>query len=338
MLKEFNLKDFTISLQSTHIQLNISFLNKLLKVASKSLDPHKNKTFCNCINCPINKNKGVSTTVYGWMKGYRTIPFSKLVKIMGLTNFSWKELEQNLISIKSGIRKGEVYPVLPIHVDKDLGLIIGHIMGDGSIEKRFHSVFYSNSNLELLNEFSTCMKKIFGISPRIWVQDKPKFGETRWLKKLNNLNNIPNGHNVGLFYPKICSDILYTLFGKFAEGKNKIISKEILDSNINFKGGFIRAFFDDEGSVSSKNYTIRFHQDKEDILKGIIKMLKERDINSNPIRYYIKQNKLRYYFNITRFEEYSKFYEIIGCTSSNKQREFELLISGVKKNQYSKKI
>jgi len=336
MTKELNFGELSASLKATHIQINLSFLEELLKDASKSASPHRDENFSKRIGCPINRNKKSALTIYGWMKGYRTIPLSKITKILELSKFSWEDIEKNLLTIKSGIRKGEISPKFPIKIDYKFGSIVGHILGDGSIDKRFHSLFYSNSNPELLKEFSYFMKEIFGISPRIWVQDLPKYGETRWLKKVESLNELPRGHNVGLFYPKICSDIIYASFGKFAEGKSKFITSQIKNANLDFKKGLVRAFFDDEGSVNSKSYTIRFHQDKKDILEDIIFILRELGINSNKVRFYEKRGKLRYYFNITRFKEYSNFYNNIGCTSSNKKKEFEILINKVKNHKSSK--
>lgn len=160
--------------------------------------------------------------------------------------------------------------------------------------------------------------------------------KSKWLKKVDILEETPAGHPAGLFYPKICCDILYVLSGNFAEGKNKIITDEIKSSNIKFKKAFIRAFFDDEGSIQSDSHTMRFHQDRKDMLEDVRKMLNEIGIKSNEVRSYIKRDKLRYYFNITGFREYYNYYNIIGCTSSNKKREFELLINKVSKSKYFK--
>lgn len=333
MKNQLGLLNIYPSLSNSHIKLKLDFLNKLLINASKSNLPHRNEEFCRKISCPLNKNKKSSTTIYGWMKGYKTLPFSKLVKLIEISNYSWKDVEENLIYLKAGIRNGEINPKFPINIDYKLGSIVGHILGDGSIDKIFHSVFYSNSNKELLEEFSEYMEGIFGIKPRIWVQDVPNYGKTKWLKRVWDFEEVPEGHNVGLFYPKICADILYSILGYFAEGNDKHISNEIKGLNLNFKQGLIRAFFDDEGSVNSKNYTVRFHQDRKDILEDFITFIKELGIKSNPVRSYNKNNKIRYYFNITSFNEYSKFYRLIGCTSSKKKKEFILLINKVKKDK-----
>src|SRR3989338_5321669 len=276
-------------------------------------------------------------TIKGWMTGYRTIPMSKLLKTLELSNYIWRDIEQNLISIKAGINHGEVKPKFPVMIDHKLGSIVGYILGDGSIDKKYSQVFFSNSNIELLIEFSTFMNKIFGVNPRIWVQKEANFDNTEWLGRVNDFNNIPNGHNVGLFYPKICGQMLHSICGKFAHGKTKKITSEIKNFDTDFKKGLIRAFFDSEGSVRSDCRTMRFYQDNRELLEEIRLMLEELGITSHEIRYYVKRSKLRHYFNITGFKHYYNYYHIIGCTSSRKAKEFELLITQVQNSKYFKK-
>lgn len=338
MKREVRLEALAGSLKHTHVKLNLSFLVKLLKDASKFDKPYKNHEFSEAIGCPMNPTKKSSLTIYGWIKGYRTVPLSKLIKIIDFSNYSWKDVEKNLISIKAGIRRGEIPLKFPITIGEKLGSIIGHILGDGSIDKRFHSLFYSNTDINLLKEFRENMKYIFGIEPRIWVQEKTSFDEkTKWMKRVNNLDDIPRGHSIGLFYPKICTDILYTICGKFAEGKIKRVTLEIKGFDKGFKKGLIRAFFDDECSINSKNYTLRLHQDRKDILEDIKQILKEFDINSHVIRSYSKRGKLRYYFNINGYRNYYRFFKIIGCTAPKKKKEFRLLINKVKNSKQFKK-
>jgi hypothetical protein len=338
MKKEIGLDYLTSYLKNCHVKLDLFFLKNLIKNASKSEKPHMNKNFAKMINSPINKRKKAAMTIYGWMKGYRTVPILKLIKIINLSDYTWRDVEKNLISIKAGIRSGEIKPKFPIMIDNKLGAIVGHILGDGSIEKRFHSVFYSNSDIFLLDEFRKYAKDVFGIEPRIWVQEKRAFHEkSKWLIKVSNLKQVPKNHSVGLFYPKICCDILYAICGKFAEGRNKNITKKIKKSRSEFKIGLVRAFFDDEGSIRSDNHTMRLHQDKINILNDIKEILKKFNIESNIIRSYNKKGKVRYYFNITGFKNYYKFFKIIGCTSPNKRKEFELLINKVRNSKYFKK-
>lgn len=338
MINEVGIRSLSNQLYTTHVKLNLRFLNKILNNASKSDSPHRSKKFADKIGCPINEIKKSSLTIYGWSKGYRTIPLSKLIKMVNCSDYSWQDIEKNLISIKAGIRNGEIRPKFPLLINKTMGCIVGHILGDGSIDKRFHSLFYSNSDIALLREFRLNMKTIFGIEPRIWVQEKRSFDEkTEWMKRVSNLKDIPKGHSVGLFYPKICSDILYSICGKFAEGRNKGITEEIKNKNADFKIGLIRAFYDDECSINLQNYTLRLHQDRKDILEDIRQMLSDLNINSNDVKSYNKKGKLRYYFNVNGFENYSLFFKVIGITSPKKNKEFRLLINKVRNSQRFKK-
>lgn len=330
MKEQFFLEDLIPCLMHTHLKLDLNFLSKILKNASKSDTPWRDIKFCNYLNCPININKKSSLTVYGWFKGYRTIPLDKLVKIISLSNYSWSDVENNLISIKSGINHGEIKPLFPIKIDSKLGSICGHIMGDGSIEKQFHAVFFSNSDKALIKEFYNYMEDIFGVKGRIWLQDKPDYAHTKWLKRIFNMEEIIEGNNIGIFYPKICSDILYYLLGKFAEGFNKSVTSQINVASKEFKIGFVRGFFDDEGSVDVNSQMLRFHQDRKDILEDIRKILLEFEIESNPIRTYFKNGKNRYYFNITHLKNYSKFNNLIGCTSPKKSLNLLNLVKNIK--------
>lgn len=337
-MEEINLADLAHYLPKAHARLNLGFLNDLLKNASKSDKPHRNEQFAKKIGCPINEYKKSATTIYGWMIGYRTVPLSKLTIIESLSNYNWENIQNNLITIKAGIRRGEISPNFPIKIDEKLGSIIGHILGDGSIDKRFYRLFYSNLNPDLLREFRAYMKHIFGKEPSIWVQKKRRFNEkTRWLKKVDNLIDVPSGHNVGLFYPKICSDILYAICGRFAEGKIKRITRQIFSANFDFKKGLVRAFFDDEGSIRADNHTVRFHQDNKELLEAMRLLIKEFGIGSHEIKTYIKRDKPRYYFNINGFREYHTFYNKIGCTTPKKNLQFKLLINQVGNSKYFKK-
>ena len=66
-------------------------------------------------------------------------------------------------------------------------------------------------------------------------------------------------------------------------------------------------------------------------------LITEFDIIPHGILSYVKRDKDRCYFNITGFKEYVKFFQIIGCTSSNKRKEFENLIHKVKNSKGFKK-
>lgn len=315
---EISLTDLNNSLGYFHIKIDIDFLKNLLVEASNSAKPHYNKEFIDNLDMRFTKNKNSCLTIYSWLKGNKTIPLNKLVKIANLANKNWDEIQLKIISLKAGQNRGEINPNFPIKIDKKLGSIVGHILGDGSIDLTYQQLFFSNSNKELLREFEKYMEEIFRAKPRIWMQKKPDFGNTEWDRRLNNIDEIIEGRNCGLYYPSACGLILNEIFKNFAIGKNKKVTEEILKTNKEFKKGLIRAFYDDEGNVRKKGGSIRLFQDRKDILETFRELLKEFGITSNEIKTYIKAKKERYYFDIFRKTNFIKFQDEIGFTSPKK--------------------
>jgi len=333
---EIHLSDLVNCLGNTHVSLNLDFLKELLRNASGTEHPAIDRSFVENIGGTFNENAKNYNSINTWLQGKSTIPFNKLIKIVALSSFSLNDIENNVISIKCGPRKGEIYPKFPLRIDDKLGGIVGHIMGDGSICEKYNQVFFCNKNRELLDEFRIQIKYIFGIEPRIWAQ-VPVYGRTSWEKRVYSIREIPENYIGGLFYPRICGLVLHKIFGKFANGRNKIITNEIRNANNSFKKGFLRAMFDDEGSANSSSHMLKMHQDNVQILENLRNMLSEFGINTNPIRTYFKRNKARHTFSITGFKNYYNFNKVIGFSSSKKEMELRTLIKKVEKSKFFKK-
>lgn len=90
----------------------------------------------------------------------------------------------------------------------------------------------------------------------------------------------------------------------------------------------IKAFFDDDGSVVSQSYTLRAFQDDKDLLNDIKILLSSVGIDSNSVKSYMKSNKIRYYFNITKRKNFATYYNLMGFTSVKKQNRLKLLAYG----------
>lgn len=306
-----DLKDIS-KIKVISIKLDNKFTKNILEKASKSISPHTNKKFIEKIG---RKFRNYSNhTIYRWYSNKRAIPVSDLPLIMSLSKTSWKEIEKNLMYIKVGSTR--IKPCFPIKVDEKIGSIVGHILGDGSIDKKYQQIFFSNSEKELLKEFLNNMKAVFNAPVRIWMQRASNFGNTHWDKRLDSIEELIEGRNAGLFYPTICGLILNYKFDNFAVGKNKNIANHILKCNKYFKKGLIRAFFDDESTVTEKS--IRVFQDKKEILERIKELLIEFYIDSGEIKATIKKDKKRYYFNIFKKSNLKKFQLRIGFTSPKK--------------------
>lgn len=335
MKLNINLLDLAkISKNRLYIELDKDYLKYILSQASKDSKPHRNLKLVSSLDLKIAPKAKLSTTIYSWMNYNKALPLNKLNNIIKLSGLSWEEVENNVKSLKVGYKGKEVFIDFPVKIDRELGSIIGHILGDGSIDRKYQQVFYSNSNKELLKEFSRDMKKIFQIKPRIWMQKTSTFeGKTRWEKRLNKINELKKNRNCGLFYPTTCGVILNYIFNNFAIGKTKIISKEIMNTNKEFKEGLIRAFYDDEGTVEEGN--IRIFQDKNNILEAFKMFLKEFGIITGKVKTYNKKNKDRCYLDIHRKSNFIKFQKEIGFTSTKKKQKLKN-ITIIKNYQNSK--
>jgi len=294
--------------------------------ATNGNKPYLDIKFMKKLGMKPNVKDKKNITIYSWLKYNKTIPLKILLKILELSNKNLAKIEPKINSIKINYAGAEISPKFPIKINKKLGSVVGHILGDGSIDSKHTQVSFSNSNKELLKEFERNMLEVFGVKPRIWMQKTATFeGKTRWEKRLNIIDELKENRSCSLFYPKICGLILNSIFDNFAIGKNKTITKKIITLNKDFKAGLIRAFYDDEGSISKGGKNIRLFQDKKDILESFRSLLKEFKIKPNDIKTYFKRNKERYYFDIYRKSNFIKFQKEIGFTNPKKKERLKQL-------------
>ncbi|MFH1590132.1 MAG: LAGLIDADG family homing endonuclease [archaeon] len=319
------------------VKLDHKFLKNLFQKVSNSEKPYLDKNFVKEIGLKYNGNCKKCVSLYALFRKNRFIEFRTLQKLCKFSNYDWSHIERNILFIRAGRHGGEIGNIFPVEIDSFLGGIIGHILGDGSITKKYLQVFFTNKDKDLILEFYYSMKKVFHIEPRIWLQESGKFKtKSKWIRKINSAKEIPVNSQIGLFYPSICGIILNTIFDNFAVGKNKSITKPITNASREFKTFFVRAFFDDEGHMDKKRGP-RFHQDNKQILEKIKEILIELGINSFPIRKYKRKGKLRHYFNINQRTNYKNYFDIIGCTSKKKSETLRKLI-GNKMDKEEKKL
>ncbi len=333
MKEEVNLEQLVPYLRNAILGLNKDFLRELLIDASKSDKPHIDKDFCLKIGAKWNYEYNASHIIRNWFNGERNIRVKYLERILKLSKYNWQDIEANLIFIRAGTTRGEVYPNFPIKIDKRLGSIVGYILGDGSITQSNLQMFFTNKNKELLKEFENNMFEIFEAKSRIWYQKLGKFKEdkSKWIMRVDKIDEIPNNMQGALFFQKINTQILIAILGEFAYGKRKEMTREIMDCNRDFKIGLIRAFFDSECNVGDDS--IRVYQNDKIILEKFRKLLREIGIISNSIRCYVKRDKERYYFSITGYYNFVKFLYYIGFTSKYKREALEKIVLRIKINK-----
>lgn len=330
MKKEIYLKDIKNKLDGSLIKIKHKILIEILIQASNSKKFYENKIFIKKLGLSYNKYTKKSIGLYSLFKRNRAIKFETLRKVVNLSKTNWKIIEKNTIGIRYGKGDFDSNIKFPILLDKYMGSIIGHVLGDGCIDSKYMQVSFYNKDRNLIKEFYYSMKKIFNIEPRIWVQKSGKFKtKNEWIKRLNSVNQIPKDTQIALFYPSLCGRILNIIFNNFAIGKEKKFTKIMMNLSNEFKIGLIRAFFDDEGHVDKKRGP-RFHQDNLQVLTKIRETIEILGIKCNPIHFFLKNNKKRYFFNINHRNNYTKYYELIGSTSKNKNSSLEKLINNNK--------
>jgi len=329
MLTEVDLQDIVTKLgKNCYIKLDVKFCKKLFKDVSNDIFPPYNNKLANFLGVKFYGKWNVSSRISRWYY-LGILPLWSVNKILRLSKYTWKDVENNLIGLRlhGGIKKIYVRPKFPIKLDKSMGIIIGHILGDGSIGKKLFQPFYSNKDKQLLNNFKVAMENIFGVNTRIWSQKSGNFKEkTKWIARLNSLEEIQEYKQCGLFYPKICGIILHAIFGKFASGNHKEITKVIFETSEEFKAGLISAFYDDECTIYVDSSEIRLFQENKRILEVIRDLLKQFKINSSKLHCYIRNGKRHYYFGIFGIENFKRFKEFIGLTSLRKSMLLNKLI------------
>ena len=134
---------------------------------------------------------------------------------------------------------------------KELISLVTHFMFDGEI--RTHCCVYHNRNKSLIEKVRSSMKKIFNLKPHEWF------------------NEGTGVHRVSYHYVELADYIR-----KKAERLKDYIKTAFLSE----KKIFLKAFYDDEGSVHFEKKLARGFQHNLEILKLVQKLLKDFDIES----------------------------------------------------------
>ncbi|MDD5163971.1 MAG: LAGLIDADG family homing endonuclease [Candidatus ainarchaeum sp.] len=270
-------------------------------------------------------------------KSEYSIPKKILIKISDLANFELSNVENNIEETKT--RAGlSLKTQFPIEGDETIASLVGHVFGDGFISSKKRQFEYSNKNPFLLSEVETLIQKRFEIGP--YTRKKERIG-----------------------YPAVFGGLLL-LFG--APKAPKIFSKKtipdwIMLGNNTCKKAFLKAIFDDDGSVMySKSFNakgVNLYQTRHEscaknlseLLNQTKKLLEEFGIKTgNPLisRGYIKKDgkHVVMYINITDQHSIVNFYNNIGLCCGKKFSKLEklatknLVYTKYSENEFKQKI
>lgn len=274
----------------------------------------------------LNVKRGDTLISYNWRKGKGCFPLEIAFKICDLINLSKLELEYSIYMIKAktyikkrGGNSGKpiVNSKLPIKIDEDFVEILGHICGDGTISSKNPNkgirLGYINSDIKLIDNFKELIKKVFGnIEPYIATRDKG----------LYTLYTKPNYY---LQYPTIISLFVLSVFDYKTRG-NMNIPKFIFELPTKMKCRFLRALFDDEGTVRVCDKTISIALNPLLPLKNIRKLLIEVGLQPSRIYHIENSRGLMNRIDIMGENNINLFRDIVGFKHTSKLKKLNFIL------------
>lgn len=236
------------------------------------------------------------------VKQKQSIPIWVFKKSAYLIDKELKEkLESNIFLLKArGGGIPVINPKLPLEESPAFYRVVAHVIGDGFAGKR-KIPYYANTCKELREQF----KKDLNI-----------FGKVKPYERKPNTTPI-------IYFPKVVTDILsYILKINFTNPNH--LPKQIFYASEECKSAFLRALFDDEGTMST-NLAVSLSD--LNIIKEIGRLIEDIGIKTNKIT--IKPNKpWKANFSLSIKRKYLKeFKEKVGFSHSKKMRNLELAIN-----------
>gem|GEM_PF-1603857 len=224
--------------------------------------------------------RGDTLLARNWRDGMCCCPLETVFRFCTKLEIPKELIETNIqeIRFKTKIKskggnsgKSLVNPKLPIQINEDFAEILGHICGDGCIvitSKKGISLKYTNSERTLIKSFQEKIRNVFGdIKPNIQIRKGKNY-------------RVPNYQS---WYPSIISLFILSVFDCKTDDK-KNVPEFILNSPNRLKCRFLRALFDDEGTVNVNSKKVVLDLKPLEQLTNIRKLLV--DIGISPSKVY----------------------------------------------------
>ncbi|MDP3918867.1 MAG: LAGLIDADG family homing endonuclease [Nanoarchaeota archaeon] len=271
----------------------------------------------------VGMRRGDSTICINWRKGMNCYPLSTILELSETINISKRIIEENIIEIKYKTKlnkrggnsgKSLYNPKFPIKINEYFVEILGHICGDGSIPtKTPHKgikTIYVNSQPELIKEFKTFVQDVFGdIEPKCYTRDTIGYRRP----------------NYSLNYPSIISIIILSVFD-YKVDSEMLLPEFISELTNKEKSKFLRAIFDDEGTVylGTNKRNIKLGMKPKLVVIGICNLL--RDLDIYPSRIYTPENGM-HNIEISGKSNIIKFSQRIGFKHPIKEAKLKKVIN-----------
>jgi len=306
---------------NVYIKIKIGYrkiLFEKLKRRFNSLYNLAKQTRIKCTYLYHYKNGGYCVSLRVLRKIFDLFPDKEIPKWMN-------KIERNLELIKFGIRNSKpiINPKFPVvfsdHKIK-LSRIVGHLVGDGGVVNKVsdYHVHYTNKSKKLIEQFKQDVLNVFGNVH--FSEGTDKRSKVYWIQ-----------------FPSILGIMLMKLFGPQIK-ESKHIPKLILNGDEEIKSIFLRAIFDDEGSVIISKYTISFTITNKKIAEDVKELLRGFGIRPNKTFKMVAagNQKSKYKFTITGKKDFQAFKNFVKFDHPAKKRKLEKMLERYTKCQYKK--
>lgn len=295
-IKKFHLKDFPVEKIRILFKDNRKFLDESISYFGSL---KKLADFLSIFPQVINH----------WKKLNLFIPLKHIKKIVDKRKLNWDKLEKEVVAYK-GLNLSLIIqnPKLPIIESPELFAVIGHLIGDGSVNKNGIPI-YTNSNIKLIDNFQKLIISVFGN-----VRGK--------------LYKSPSGA-YQFRSSKVISDLIKSFYDINFDSSKSRIPEKIKYLPQEFSIAIIKAFGDDEATVDT-NHRISFYSTNKHVLLSIKDLLKKKLMFNNVSLF----KKSKYYFYLTiKAKDIEKYYNTIGFNHSLKMAKLSKIIE-IRKNSY----
>lgn len=261
----------------------------------------------------------LSTPVSNIMRMKRTgvIRCFHLRKLLTSMSIDKIKIYNELKMMKVGDRGIEIPIRLPLEYSAELAALIGHVMGDGTIDS-YGSFEYANKDYTLIEKIKEYVYRVFNCTT---------YREIKVRK--------PNGIVFKLIYPAVIGRLLKKAGAP--QGRKVIqvfdVPQWIKDSDYKIKSEFLRALFDDDGSVekhgmitftNSKRKNLRKYHDI--YINSILSLLRDFGINSQARFVDRDDGNFKADIRITNLNNLEKFYKVIGFNQKERRSRLEEIL------------
>lgn len=199
--------------------------------------------------------------------------------------------------------------------------LLGHLIGDGCVSQSGtnYVIKYEVKDKDLLDQFEADLVNVFGLKPTRGQNPSGKTG-------------------VLISYVSLRSKLAFNDLKRYCDFRstNWQIPQEILKGDTPIKSEFLRALFDDEGTVfrQKKTCVIRLYSINHEGLKQVAILLKEFNIPSRIIKGYGEKRNV--YGLIV--EDNNVFKEKIGFQCERKKQKLEEIYGEIKERKLNNNI